>query len=185
MVAPEGRQEVAESELVGENVLAAAKSALGNGVEDTIRDIVYVKPNVFDLSHSEEVLPELEQINHKMLELGRPYVLIVLGRLGTNIPWLGIPASWGQVSGARVIVEATAEMVNVELSQGSHYFHNIINLGVKYFCMPGSGIYKVDWDWLDNQSIEEEREFLRHIVLSKPVRVKVDGQSGRGVIFKS
>ena len=185
MVAPTGRFLVEENEMVGENVIAASRTALGNGAEDTITHIVYVKPNAFNLSVSEAVVPELEQINHKMLAEGKPYVLVVLGRLGTNIPWLGIPAGWGQVSGARIIVEAAQEMVNVELSQGSHYFHNIINLGVKYFCMPVSNIYNVDWNWLDDQTVVDECEYLRHIELPRPLRIRVDGQSGRGVIYKS
>ena len=77
--------------------------------------------------------------------------LIVFGRLGTLDPWLGIPVTWGQICGARVIVEATQENVKVELSQGSHYFHNIINLGVKYFSMPFTSPYRINWDWLEKQ----------------------------------
>jgi len=184
MAAPTESLEIPDSELTGENVLGACRTALGHGRVDTLRDIIYVKPEVFDLSHSEAVVPELERLNHKMLTQGKLYVLIVLGRLGTNIPWLGIPANWGQVSGARVIVEAARESINVELSQGSHYFHNIINLGVKYFCMPHSNVYKIDWAWLNLQKLVEETPYLRHVELVRPVIVKVDGKSRKGVILK-
>jgi len=74
--------------------------------------------------------------------------------------------------------------VRVELSQGSHYFHNIINLGIKYFTLPFTSRYKVDWDWLNRQEIVEETAFIRHIKTPRPLRIKVDGRNSRGVILK-
>ena len=130
------------------------------------------------------IMPELARINNGLIDAGRPYLLIALGRLGTTDPWLGIPVKWGKISGARVVLEATQENVRVELSQGSHYFHNIINLGVKYFTLPLSSRHKIDWDWLSQQETVDETPFLRHVRLPRPLRVKVDGRSRRGVISK-
>src|SRR4030067_1170034 len=112
-------------------------------------------------------------------------MLIVFGRLGTLDPWLGIPGQWGQVSGAKVIVETTQENVRVELSQGSHYFHNMINLGVKYFSMPFGQKFTIDWTWLEKQEVVDETRFVRHVRLSAPLRIRVDGRRSRGVIYKS
>ena len=84
-----------------------------------------------------------------------------------------------------MIVEATQENVRVELSQGSHFFHNIISLGVKYFTLPISSHHKIDWGWLGQQEIIEETQFLRHVRLPKPLQVKVDGRNSRGIIYKS
>jgi len=125
----------------------------------------------------------LEKHNQKMLEEHRHYLLIVFGRLGTEDPYLGIPVAWGQVCGASVIVEATQENVRVELSQGSHYFHNIINLGVMHFSMPFTSTYRVDWGWLLKQPMLTGMEYTRHIRLDQPLRVKVDGRHGRGTIL--
>jgi hypothetical protein len=61
----------------------------------------------------------------------------------------GHTVNWGQICAASVILEATRENVRVELSQGSHYFHNIINLGVNTF-LPFSSPHRIDWDWLQN-----------------------------------
>jgi hypothetical protein len=97
---------------------------------------------------------------------------------------LGIPINWGKISGAKVIVEATQENVRVELSQGSHFFHNIISLGVKYFTLPISSHHKIDWDWMAQQEIIEETKFLRHVRLPQPLQVKVDGRNSRGIILK-
>ena len=89
--------------------------------------------------------------------------LIRAGRLGTLDPWLGIPVTWGQICGAKVIVEATQENVRVELSQGSHYFHNIINLGVMYFSMPHGSPYPLDWGWLEQRCREFVQTYRRAV----------------------
>ncbi|HEX9013499.1 MAG TPA: PEP/pyruvate-binding domain-containing protein, partial [Anaerolineaceae bacterium] len=128
--------ELTEADLHRTDLLIATRTALGNGILDTVRDIIHVKPEVFDLKHTLAVVPELRRLNEKMLAENRPYLLIVLGRLGTTDPWLGIPIQWGQICGARAVIEAAQDNVKVELSQGSHYFHNIISLGVKYFLLP-------------------------------------------------
>jgi hypothetical protein len=185
MVSPLGETHLNAEELGGDNILAASESALGNGSIDTIQDIIYTKPEGFDLKNTMAMVPDLEHLNDRLLDEGRPYLLIALGRLGTTDPWLGIPINWGKISGAKVVVEATRANVRVELSQGSHYFHNIISLGVKYFSLPLSSQYKIDWDWLSRQEVAEETQFLRHVRLPKPLKVKVDGRSSRGVIYKS
>jgi len=185
MVIPVGAVAVAEDDMRGENTLVASETALGNGVIDTIRDIVYVKPEYIDLKNTAYIVPELEYFNNQLLTNNHPYLLIVLGRLGTTDPWLGIPAKWGQVCGAKVIVEATQENIRVELSQGSHFFHNIINLGVHYISVPFASGYAIDWEWLGRQAVVEETQFVRHVRLSTPLIVRVDGRSGRGMILKT
>ena len=184
MIVPTDDTRVSADELVGTGVLVGCDHVLGNGMVDDIVDVVYVKPDSFDLKHTLSIAPELELFNKKFLAQGRSYLLIVLGRLGTTDPWLGIPIIWSRISAASVVVEATRENVRVELSQGSHYFHNIINLGIKYFTLPFTSRYKVDWDWLNRQEIVEETAFIRHIKTPRPLRIKVDGRNSRGVILK-
>jgi hypothetical protein len=82
-------------------------------------------------------------------------------------------------------VEATQDNVIVELSQGSHYFHNIINLDVKYFSMPYSQPYRIDWDWLQRQPVEHEGVSTRHVNLDQSLTVKVDGKNGWGIIYNN
>lgn len=184
MVVPIDVVEVSEEEMNSENSLISSTTVLGNGIVDDIADIVYVKPETFALGHTRKVVPELTEINQKLLDSNRPYLLIALGRLGTTDPWLGIPTNWGQVSGAKVIVEAAQKNVRIELSQGSHYFHNIINLGIKHFSLPFSDQPNIDWGWLDSQPVVEDKNFVRHVHLQKPLHIKVDGKNGRGVINK-
>jgi len=176
---------ISEEELTHADTLIASKHVLGNGILEGVQDIVYVKPDCFDLKLTKQIALELENHNKRLLEANRSYVLIVFGRLGTLDPWLGIPVTWGQICAARVIVEATQENVKVELSQGSHYFHNIINLDVKYFSMPYSQPYRIHWDWLDSQPVEYEGVYTRHVKLDHPLTVKVDGKNGWGILHRN
>jgi hypothetical protein len=185
MVAPIDKVKLEEGDLVGKNVLVASESVLGNGVIDSIKDIVLIKPESFELRFTRNIAPELDRLNNKLLKENSPYMLITFGRLGTLDPWLGIPVQWGQICGAKVIVEATQDNTRVELSQGSHFFHNMINLGVKYFSLPFSSSFGIDWDWLSKQDTIEETQFVRHVRLNNPLRVQVDGLRSRGVVYKT
>ena len=57
-----------------------------------------------------------------MTARGRPYLLIGVGRWGSLDRHLGIPVTWNQIAGARVIVEAGFKDFRVTPSQGTHFF---------------------------------------------------------------
>ncbi len=184
MVVSSDAVEVTEGDLTGPQVLLASENILGNGQLDHIRDIVYVVPDRFKKEYTRQMATELEAINRDLVAAERPYVLIVFGRPGSSDPWLGIPVTWGQISGIRVIVEATLENMNVEMSQGSHFFHNLTSLGVSYFSIPRFGRHKIDWEWLACQEEVTSTAFIRHVKLQQPLLIKMDGRTGRGVIWK-
>ncbi len=174
--------EVQEQELRGDRVFVASEQVLGNGQLDAVKDVVYVKPDAFSSKDTWLVAAELDEMNRHLLETGRPYLLVVIGRLGTSDPWLGIPVKWGQVSGARIVVETSTSGMSVDMSQGSHFFHNVTCLRVLYFSTDKTGRYPVDWHWLEGRRQIGETQFVRHVALDEPLHVKVDGRSGRGVI---
>jgi hypothetical protein len=183
MVVSQANIEVAKDDLAGPNVLAASERVMGNGLLETIRDIVYVKPEKFAARSTPAIAAELDSINRRLVDEGRPYLLIGFGRWGSADPWLGIPVDWGQISGAKAILEATLPEMNVELSQGSHFFHNISSFQIFYFSVSHSGEYHIDWNWLGRQEVVNDTDLVRHVRLAAPLRVKVDGRSGRGVIL--
>jgi hypothetical protein len=185
MVVSSDEVTVIDDDMTGDNILIASKNVLGNGINNRIEDIVYVNHELFEAKHTRIIAEEIERINKKLVNLNRPYLLIGFGRWGSSDPWLGIPVNWGQVSGAKVIVETALENLNVEFSQGSHFFHNLTSFNVSYFSVKISDPYKIDWSWLSKQQLEEETNFVRHISLSSPLQVKVDGRSGRGAIYIS
>lgn len=185
MVVSTERVDIDNRELSGPEVLVASEKVQGNGIDNSIRDIVYVKPRTFEAKTTPRIAAELETINRKLLEERKPYLLIGFGRWGSQDPWLGIPVRWGQISGAKTIVEATLPEMNIELSQGSHFFHNLMSFQVSYFCVPHTDAFQINWEWLERQDQVEETNLIRHINLPSPLLVKVDGTTGRGVIETS
>jgi hypothetical protein len=166
------------------DVLLASERVLGNGTINTIDQIIYVKPDIFNAKNTKQIAREIETLNAACISNDQNYLLIGFGRWGSSDPWLGTPVSWGQISQAKVIVETTLPDMDKEFSQGSHFFHNITSFGVSYFSVRYSDERSLDWEWLDTQVLVNETEFVRHVKLEKPLEIKVDGRSGRGMITK-
>lgn len=173
-----------EKELTRETVLAASDNVMGNGCMDNIRDILYVVPETFSLKNTNTIAAEISHINRQLVETKTPYVLVGFGRWGTSNPSLGIPVNWGQISGARVIIESQLSHATINLSQGSHFFHNISNSGTLYFSLKKESKFPIDWEWLNKQHVLFQGNYVKYIRLKSPLTIKVDGRKHRGVIFK-
>jgi hypothetical protein len=165
------------------NLLVASERVMGNGLVTNVRDIVYVKPDGFQARHTPAIAADIARINMGLVEEGAPYLLIGFGRWGSSDPWLGIPVTWSQIGGARAIVEATLPEMNVDLSQGSHFFHNISSFNVSYFSVPFHGDFPIDWEGLSRQNAVSETDFVRHVRLPSPIQIAVDGRQGHGTIL--
>ncbi len=174
--------EIDERDLAPSGLLLESKRAMGNGIVNTIRDVVYVRPESFESRHTRTVAGELERINRSLAAKHTPYLLIGFGRWGSSDPWLGIPVVWGQIGGVKVLVEATLPNMNVEPSQGSHFFHNLSSFGVSYLSVHHDAVPGIDWQWLNACEVVTDSEFVRHVRLGDPLIVKVDGRTARGVI---
>lgn len=168
----------------GFKVLLSSDQVMGNGIVDGIRDVVYLPPDRFDARHSRAIAEEIAARNRVLLEEGTPYILIGFGRWGSADPWLGVPVVWGDVAGAKVLVEASRPERGIEMSQGSHFFHNISSFGVSYFSLPPEGEGTLDWEWLESRPLVAEKSFVRHVRSAGPLRVEVDGRTGRGIIWR-
>lgn len=173
---------IADDDLRDSAAIIASDLALGNGIVEDIRDIVFVRPETFAPENAPAVAQEIGEINKRLRDEGRPYLLIGFGRWGSSHPSLGIPVDWSQISGAKAIVESTLPNMNVELSQGSHFFHNLSSFEAKYFMLRYDGPYKINWEWLKRQSVRQETAHLLHVQVKDPLIICVDGQRGRGVI---
>ncbi|MEW5874748.1 MAG: PEP/pyruvate-binding domain-containing protein [Candidatus Zixiibacteriota bacterium] len=184
MVVSSEAVEVTAIELNGADVIAATENALGNGELDTLTDIVYVDPAHFSALRTRVIAGEIEVLNRALLSAGRPYVLIGFGRWGSSDPSLGIPVNFGQISGAKVIIESTLPEMLVTLSQGSHFFHNITSFRIMYFSVAEGGGRNIDWSWLNKQTVVQATEHARWVRTEKPLVVRVDGRRGWGVIHR-
>jgi hypothetical protein len=166
-------------------VLCRSSMVMGNGIEANIHDIVFVDIDKFDRSASLEAAAEIAQFNSELSGRGAPYVLLGVGRWGSSDPWLGIPVSWDQISGARVMVETGFKDIKVAPSQGTHFFQNLISFRVGYFTVDGltnNGF--IDWTWLAEQTPATHKKYTCHVHFDEPLTVHMDGRSNEGVILK-
>ena len=184
MVVSTEQVDLTEEGKSGWKVLLSSDHVMGNGVAGDIRDVVYLAPGRFDAGRSRVIAAEVAARNRALLSEGRPYALIGFGRWGSADPWLGVPVAWGDVAGAKVLVEASRPERGIEMSQGSHFFHNISSFGVAYFSFPPGGSGTLDWEWLESRPAEAEGPFVRHVRLASPLSVEVDGRAGRGIIWR-
>jgi hypothetical protein len=172
------------------SALVGSCRALGAGSLDSIADIVAVMPETFDRARTPEIAQQIGALNDMLQEAERPYVLIGPGRWGTADRWLGIPVPWSAIAGARVIVETGLEGVDVPPSDGAHFFHNVVSLGIGYFTARqdhgGAPLTpeRVDWEWLAAQPHEPSPSLVRHVRLTAPLAVRIDGRRGEGVVLK-
>ncbi len=165
--------------------LCYSPRALGNGVINGLRDVVYVKPDRFDPIHTPAMAQEIAELNTRLVEENRPYVLIGPGRWGSSHRTLGIPVAWPQICGARVIVETTLEDFLVEPSQGSHFFQNLTAFGVAYLTVnPWSAQGFIDWPWLDAHAPAAELRFVRHVRVDAGLEARVNGEVSAAVVLK-
>ncbi len=166
-----------------DNALIYGEQALGIGRMNDISDIIYVKTPMFDSLATEKIADELLELNARMRDEQRTYILVGPGRWGSSDPFLGVPVKWTHISEAKVIVECGIERFDVEPSQGTHFFQNVTSLGVGYLTINpfrGDGIFREEL--LDARKALYEGTYLRHVRFDRPLWVCVDGRSNRGMV---
>ncbi|UCF13031.1 MAG: hypothetical protein JSW06_01930 [Thermoplasmatales archaeon] len=172
-----------EDNIKKEKILIHSKKALGNGVINSIKDIVYVPPKTFDPAKTIKIAEEIGTINQTLKDT--PYLMIGPGRWGTQDRWLGMPVLWSEISNVKVMVETALEDFNIKPTQGTHFFQNIISRGIGYInttLNPKESI--IDWNWLNKQKSQKQLKYVKHIRLLKPLIIKIDGRSGRALVLK-
>ncbi len=178
-------EELDLGDVAQEDIICESSQVLGNGIISDIYDIVMIDIDKYDRGRSREVAYEVGEMNTRLVNEKRPYLLIGVGRWGSLDHWLGIPVTWDQISGALTIVESGFRNFDVTPSQGSHFFQNITSFRIGYFTV-GTTIKQgfIDWDWLRAQPAIEEKEFTRLLRFDKPLTVKINGHQNKGVILK-
>jgi hypothetical protein len=166
-----------------ERAICYSSMALGNGQILDIEDIVFVDPEAFDVTRTIEIAAEVGRLNKQIANGSRRYLLIGPGRWGSADRWLGIPVKWTDISAVKAVVETATEALKADPSQGSHFFHNITSLDVSYLTASGNDKDFVDWDWLKTQPAETATAHLKHVRLTRPLTIKIDGKKSEGVII--
>ena len=178
-------QDLSVGDVDPRQLLCQSNKVLGNGRIENLFDVIVVDSQRFERSRSQEVAKAVAHFNGLLGADNRPYLLIGVGRWGSNDPWLGIPVEWDEISGARVIVEAGFRDFRVTPSQGSHFFQNLTAFQIGYFTVnPDAGEGSVDWEWLTEQPSVDEDGCVRHMRFNTPMRVIMNSRTSQGVIFK-
>lgn len=176
---------IEEEEIEKSDTLLVSRSALGNGIIDDIYDIVYVRPENFDASRTNDIVDYIDSLNKVFIEENKNYILVGPGRWGSSDPWLGIPVNWSQISAARLIIESGLEDYRIDPSQGTHFFQNLTSFRVGYFTInPFIGDGSYDIEFLDSQPAVFENEFVRHVRFTNNLTIKIDGKKNLGMVTK-
>ena len=172
------------SKLDSEGALLSSGCAIGPGMIQGVRDVVYLRRQNFDVMKTREMAAEVTAINNRMRDEGRNYMLIGFGRWGSSIPSLGVPVQWSNISEAKVIVECCLENFRIDPSQGTHFFQNMTSFNAGYvnvnpYSRPGE---YCDLDALDAMPAEYESDFVRIVRFPEDLTVCVDGKENRALI---
>ncbi len=162
-------------------------NALGVGKTEDVTDIIYLRKETFNVLRTQEMTATLREWNNKMRQEGRQYLLIGYGRWGSQIPTLGVPVQWGDISEAKAIAECSLPDFRIEPSQGSHFFQNMTSFNVGYmnvdpWARPLTDEY--DQSVLDAMPAVEETDLIRHVRLDKPLEMYIDGFENKAVVKK-
>jgi len=179
-------QDIQIEQYSAENAICVSNKVLGNGFVKDVCDLVYVRRAGFERASTARVAEEIGALNGSLRQQERPYLLIGPGRWGSADPWLGIPVKWAQIAGVRCIVETDFEDMQVDPSQGSHFFQNVMSFGIGYLTThPEKNTSDLlDFEWLDRQPVESETSHLRHIRFQAPLYIALDGKKGFGLVMK-
>lgn len=178
-----GRVAVDWSKIDTSGSIIYSESALGTGVVEGVRDIIYLRPETFDPAATEKMAAEITRMNDVMRREGRPYVLVGFGRWGSSNPWLGVPVKWSDISDAKVIVECGLDNFRIEPSQGTHFFQNMTSFGVGYMTVnPYAGDGTLDFARLDAMPAVSESEYIRHVRFDEPLEICIDGIGNRAMV---
>ena len=167
------------------SLIMRSDTALGHGLMDNIRYVVYVRPEKFDALRNRELAQEIEGINAGFVDRGEPYILIGPGRWGSSDPALGIPVKWSQIAGARLIAESALPGYRIEPSQGTHFFQNLTSFGVGYFTVdPDAGNGFIDFDYLNSLPAVAESESIRIVEFPAALTIAINGRKSKGIVIK-
>lgn len=166
-------------------LIVKSNAALGHGLMENVKTIVYVRSKGFDPAGNVELAQDVDAVNRMMTEQNRPYVLVGPGRWGSSDSALGIPVRWPQIAGARVIVEYAMRGYRIEPSQGTHFFQNLTSFGVGYFTVDhdaDNGFF--DEEYLNSLPSIYEKGQLRVVEFASVLPIAINGRKGKGIVGK-
>lgn len=125
-----------------QNVIVRSKGHfMGGNVDIDINHIIYVNPEKYcELTEQKkfQVARIIGQINERLNAKGQQGIaLIGPGRWGTSTPSMGVPVSFSEISTIKILVEVSFESAGMipEISYGSHFFQDLVELDIFYMAI--------------------------------------------------
>jgi len=161
-----------------EQLLLYSEYAMGHGLIENIFNVLWIDPDKYDPSETETYRTYIADFMDNFSRDGEKIILIGPGRWGSRDRFLGIPVSWYQVRSAALIVEVSTKAGDPEPSQGSHFFHNLVSLGVGYAHIPlRSANSYIDFEKL-RANVVKEIDAVKLSKFNKQLKIVMDGKNG-------
>jgi hypothetical protein len=171
-------------QVAADSVLVSSCHAMGNGVIQGLRHVVFVAPEAYGSEElPQETVRTIGRINSELQ--GQPYVLVGPGRWGSTNSALGVPADYAHISNAAVIVELSGGAFTPEFSYGTHFFGDLAADATQYMAVypdAGDAMAREKIFALDNLSFSP---VVRHVVFPRALCSIVDGNSRRGILHET
>jgi hypothetical protein len=174
-----------EQEVVNHSpILVSSSYSLGNGIISNIKDIVFIDPESFDKNNTKVIAYEIDEINSKLLKENKEYILIGPGRWGSKDKHLGIPVTWTQISNAKVIIEHSRNDFPLNLSQGAHFFNNIVSKKMGYLAIPKFDSKNIiDWELMHKFEIINQTKHVKHVRSYNNLNIKMNGKNQTAILY--
>ncbi|TLX77633.1 pyruvate, phosphate dikinase [Labilibacter sediminis] len=183
MIRIENHTKIDFSQVNESKIILASEKGMGNGKIDYIKDVIFMNPENFSRTSTDEMAKEMALLNKKMEAEDKEYLLIGPGRWGTRDRFTGIPVLWSQISYAKVIVEMGLEDFPLDASLGSHFFHNVTSMNVGYFSVHHNKASEfVEFDMLKKQKIMHQSHYFTHVEFKNPLNILMDGKQQKAVV---
>lgn len=112
-------------------------SSMGASRKEPVDVIVTIDPHeYYNYPYADKpyIAKLIGAINGHYRATGKQLLLLTPGRIGTSSPELGVPVSFGEISGFRTICEVAYSKAGYmpELSYGSHMFQDLVEADILY-----------------------------------------------------
>lgn len=172
-------------DLPEERVLLRTDTVLGHGGTDHLRHILFVDPDLFSLETSDAIAAEVSSENERLRSEQIPYVLLGPGRWGSCNKAAGVPVRFGQIDQALLIAEIATRRLAVEPSQGTHFFHNMVQKELFFFTVDLRKGHRLHLDWLREQPDCGGHRYIKLIEVPGEVSVRANAQRRIGLVYLS
>ncbi|MFL2983024.1 MAG: PEP/pyruvate-binding domain-containing protein [Candidatus Neomarinimicrobiota bacterium] len=173
-----------ENDFQPKNRFCKSTITLGDGKIGSIKDLIIIREDTFNISKTNEIAQEVSKINKKFKNKNN-YIIAGPGRWGSADSWLGIPVRWQEISQAKAIIEIGLEELPIDPSFGSHFFQNITSLHVAYLTInPKNKEDMLNLEWLSDDNLIESNSYTKWYHFDNPLTIILNGTTGNGEIYK-